>query len=129
MAGDASLAANRAVTKMFIDDDPSLIALTPNSRQKSNSGAYVTVPQSARRVQLFKLIYQAAKGEPDGTPDGEVAKQEVVIVGEYNAEIEQGDTFMWPPASGVNWVVTGIHPHNGYEVKADAVAYGKHKTP
>lgn len=129
MIGSATLAANRAATKLFIDDDPSIIALTPHSRQKSNSGAYMNAPGGHRPVQAFKLIYQSAKGEPDGTSDGAIAKQTVVIVGEHDADIEQGDTFIWPPASGVKWVVTGLHPHNGYEVKADAVAYGKHETP
>lgn len=129
LGGADSLAVNRVATRMFIEDDPSLITLTPQSRGKVASGAYDTVPGPPRPPQEFKLIYQAAKGEPDRTTDGSVAKQDVVIVGLHDAEIEHGDTFVWPPASGNKWVVTGIHPHNGYEVKADAVAYGKHHVP
>ena len=119
-----NLEMNREITRLFIADDPSLITLIPSSKEKTPSGGYREVQGEPKPIQMVKLIYQAAKGDADSTSDGAVRKHSVVIVGLYGANIEEGDTFEWPGNSGSKWVVTGIHPDNGYEVKADAIAYG-----
>lgn len=119
-----NLEVNREITRLFIADDPSLITLTPNSKEKAPSGGYREVKGEPKPIQMVKVIYQAAKGDADSTSDGAVRKHSVIIVGLYGANIEEGDTFEWPGNSGSKWVITGIHPDNGYEVKADAIAYG-----
>lgn len=119
-----NLEVNREITRLFIVDDPSLITLTPSSKEKAPSGGYREVKGEPKPIQMVKIIYQSAKGDADSTSDGAVRKHRVVIVGLYGANIEEGDTFEWPENSGSKWVVTGIHPDNGYEVKADAIAYG-----
>lgn len=120
----ASLAANQKATKFFIDDDPSTITLYPQERQKMPSGGYKEVVGPPKAPQNVKLIFQTAKGDTDSTSDGSVRKQDVVIVGLHDADISEGDFFYWPFGSPQKWVVTGVHPDNGYEVKADAIAYG-----
>lgn len=120
----ASYDANREVTRLFIVDDPSFIQLTPHTRGKTATGGYREVKGEPKPIQMVKIIYQAAKGDADSTSDGAVRKHSVIIVGLYGANIEEGDTFEWPENSGSKWVVTGIHPDNGYEVKADVIAYG-----
>lgn len=124
MDADATLAANREATRWFIESDPSVITLTPNGRVKSGNGAYKTQAGEPKPPQTVKIIFQDARGNAIGTSDGAVRKHEVVIVGNYDADIDEGDTFHWPPGDAKKWVVTGIHPDNGYEVKADAVVYG-----
>lgn len=120
----ASLAANRAATRWFIESDPSVVVFTPNERVRSPNGAYKTVQGDPKPPQTVKVIFQEARGEAERTSDGQVRKHDVVVVGEYDADIAEGDTFHWPLGDSKKWVVKGIHPHNGYEVKADVVAYG-----
>lgn len=121
---EASLAANRVATEWFIQSDPSIVVFTPNERVRSSSGAYRTVQGEPKPPQTVKVIFQEARGEAERTSDGQVRKHDVVIVGEYDADIDEGDTFHWPPGDSKKWVVKGIHPSNGYELKADVVAYG-----
>lgn len=120
----ATLAANRVATQLFIESDPSVIAFTPSERVRSQNGSYKVIQGEPKPPQTVKVIFQEARGEAERTSDGQVRKHDVVIVGEYDADIDEGDTFHWPPGESKKWVVKGIHPHNGYEVKADVVAYG-----
>lgn len=121
---EATLAANRVATHLFIESDPSVVVFTPNERVKSPSGAYKSVQGDPKPPQTIKVIFQEARGEAERTSDGQVRKHDVVIVGEYDADIDEGDTFHWPPGDSKKWVVKGVHPFNGYEVKADVVVYG-----
>lgn len=119
-----SLAVNQKLTGIFIEDDPSMIILVPHARVKTPSGSFKNQAGEPRSPQTVKIIYQESKGEADDTSDGAVRKQRIVIVGLHDADIDEGDTFYWPHGGNKKWVVTGIHPPNGYEVKADAVVYG-----
>lgn len=124
MSSLVEIEVNRHLTKLFVEDDPSFIALTPHHREKAASGGFREVSGPPKATQMVKLIFQETKGSPDETADGAIHKQTVVIVGLYNADIAAGDTFIWPPNSDDHWVISGIHPYNGYELKADAIAYG-----
>lgn len=120
----ASLAANRMATRMFIEDDEAVVTLIPHTRVQTPSGGFKESQGQPKEPQSVKLIYQVAKGEPDGTADGAVSRQSIVLVAAHDADVDQGDIFFWPPGSSYRMVVTGIHPKNGYELKADVVAYG-----
>lgn len=121
---EAILAANRQATEWFIKSDPSVIVLTPNDRVKTQNGAYKHEAKEPKPPQTVKIIYQDNRGHSVRNTDGDVRKNAVIIVGKYDADISEGDTFHWPPGDSKKWVVTGIHPDNGYEVKADAYVYG-----
>lgn len=120
----ATLAANRAATELFIQSDPSVIVLTPNKRVKTQSGAYRHEAQEPKPPQSVKIVYQDIRGHSMRNDDGDYRKNAVIIVAKYDADIDEGDIFHWPPGDSKKWVVTGIHPFNGYEIKADAYVYG-----
>lgn len=120
----ANLAANQVATELFIKSDPSVITLTPNKRVRTQNGSYRHEAGEPKPPQTVKIIFQDNRGHSEWNTDGEYRKNAVIIVAKHDADIDEGDTFHWPPGDLKKWVVTGIHPSNGYEVKADAYVYG-----
>lgn len=121
----AELAVNKQLTRIFIEDDPVTVQLIPHGRHKTASGAYKTVPGIPKPPQTVKLIYQG--GSADGiveTGDGALRKYDFVLLAEYDADVEIGDVFYEEGKPNQKWVVRGLQPFNGYEIKAGIVSYG-----
>lgn len=121
----AGLQANRAMTDIFIKTDPESITLIPVAHLvEQPGGGHKKVPGPARPTQTFKMIYPAGDGGGTvTTADGSVKRYDFILLGRHDAEVYVGDK--WTDGRGNSWVVTGLVPYNGYEVKATCTAYGE----
>lgn len=123
----SSLAVNQELTRIFIADDPTVIEFITHTRVKAPSGAYslVSDPLMARGPLTVKFVFQG--GTNDGitkTDDGAIRKYDFVVVAEHDADIRIDDVFFEAGKPLQKWVVKGLLPYNGYEVKAGIVSYG-----
>lgn len=119
--------ANRELTHWFIEQDPTTVTLIPQTKVKTAGGAFNLVPGVARAPQIVKLIFPS--GSSDGISsgqDGRVRKYDFILVGEWDAVVEIDDYF--EDSQGNFWIITGLVPYNGYEVKATMISYGGHPT-
>lgn len=119
-----ALVSLRDLTKWFIAQDPTEVVLTPYTKVENDNGSEEFVAGSPKDPQIVKIIFPS--GQSDGISpsiDGQNRKYDFVLVAEYNADIEIYD--QWMDDRGNEWVVTGLTPFNGYEVKAMCKSYGK----
>lgn len=116
---------NRDLTDWFIAQDPSDIALVPVEKVQLPTGGERRGALPPRPVQRVKMIYQGGSntGNEQNT-DGQVLKYDYVIVGSWDSTIKRGDFWEDPLNEGQFYVVEGITPYNGYEVKAGVKSYG-----
>lgn len=115
------LTLHRLGTQKFIDDDPTEIALIPNSEQVV-AGTKTFVPQPARPPQQFKVIWAGDNGIYRRIGDqGGARRFDFILVGEHDAEVAIGD--FWKVGSQ-EFRVEYIFPRNGYEVKAGGISHG-----
>ena len=108
---------NVRMTDWFIKVDPYPVVLIPMVTSKSPSGAIQSVPGPPRPQQIVRVI--STGGSDSGielTIDGQIRKYPIVVVGKWNATIKKGD--QWTDQHGATWMIDGITPFNGYEVKA-----------
>lgn len=120
------LDALRRQTHWFIENDPTPITLIPVQKVEAPGGAWNISELPPRPTQRFKMIFQS--GAADGvvqTADGTNRRFDFVLVGEWDATVHIGDIFVEPEYDDHKWVVQGLHPFNGYEIKAGVVSYGK----
>lgn len=121
---EANLQILRDSTKWFIEQDPTMLVLTPKSgsgASRGPGGGFIKAAGTPRQAQLLKLIWQGGEGSSSGE-GGKTSIYDYVIVGLHDALIEVGDTFK----IGTNlFVVESMAPDNGYEKKAFAVSHGK----
>lgn len=121
------LRVNRQLTHWFIMNDPYPVSLVPRERVRTPTGGFITDDLPPRPQQIVKMIYQM--GATNGvtiTSDGTNRRYDFIILGEWDSTIKVGDFWEQPDREGQFWVVTGLHPYNGYEVKAGVISYGGH---
>lgn len=115
----------RESTIWFIEQDPTTIQLTPNSKaSRGPGGGFVASAGTPRAPAQVKLI----SVEQDGVSSGEggVDRQfDYTIVAEHGVPVEINDTFYLGPNK---FVVLAVLPNNGYEVKAKAKQFSKSPT-
>lgn len=119
------LAELRRQTHWFIENDPTPISLVPVAKQAAPGGGWNVSPLAPRSTQRFKLIPQSTADGVVQTADGTSRRFDYILLGEWNAIVAIGDMFTEPEHSGQKWVVQGLLPYNGYEIKAGIVSYGK----
>lgn len=121
----AGLETNRLLTDVFIRMDPEFIVLIPIATHlEQPGGGHKKVAGPPRPAQTFKMIYPAGdSGGTVTTTDASLKKYDFILLGRHDAQVFIGDA--WQDAKGNSWVVTGLAPYNGYEVKATCVAYGE----
>lgn len=116
----------RRQTHWFIENDPTDIVLIPTERVRAPGGGFNMQQLDPRPSQRFKLIFQS--GIVDGVveaADGINRRYDFVLLGEWDATVHIGDQFTEPAYGDQKWVVQGLQPYNGYEVKAGVVSYGR----
>ena len=117
------LTINRRQTREFIAARPSAIVLTPRRRIKDGNGTKWQ-EEEPRPEQTLRLIEQgpsassAARGG-----DGVQRKTSYQLLGEWNAEMGQYDT--WIDSTGNRWEIDRLLPDNGYERRAMVRRYGE----
>lgn len=103
----------RINTKIFIDSDPVDILLTHHIRSRSDEGGFTTTPAVAASSQIFRLIPQQDVMSSVQTPDGVTLTPTYVLLGEWNCDMRQWDTF---EVNGVKFVIVSpIRPDSSLE--------------
>lgn len=115
----------RRQTHWFIEDDPTDIILVPQIRTQAPGGGFNMSDGAPRAVQTFKLIYQSGSDGVVQTTDGQNMRYDFILLGEWDATVQQGDVWAEPENENQKYVVQGLLPYNGYEVKAAVVSFGK----
>lgn len=120
------LAAQRRITKAFIDAHPVQVVLIPRVPTKTGTGTKL-VDQTPRSVQTVRLIDQSGGGGTTPgvitTLDGQQRKVEFQMLGTYDADFGLYD--YWLDSQGVRLEVAELLPANGYEQRAQVVRYGQ----
>lgn len=121
--GEVGLEIQRELTHWFIMQDPTSVQLIPRARVKGNNGSISMTDGTPRPPQIVKMIFTA--GSSDGivqSEGGQDRQYDFIVVGEWNSVIEMDD--YWIDPSGQKYVVSGVSPSNGYEVKANIKSFG-----
>lgn len=122
---DRAIAALRAGTVAFINQDPTVISLTPRVETKQASGASVWTDGTPREPQTFKLISQgftAHGAKRTVTLSGTERTIDYVLMGTWDAVVEVGDH--WTDDNGRRFTVISLDDGHGYELKANVEAHG-----
>jgi hypothetical protein len=126
------LAANRRLTKWFIEDDPHVIVLHRRTEVTLPGGGYGYNDGAARPAQTVKFVYKGSASSFAGaeglqvTSDGQEYRFDFTIVALHDADIEQGDWF--DDDKGQRWEIKSEIPSNDYERRFGVSAYGKQVT-
>jgi len=124
------LRMQRRNTLAFIEASPVAIALTPQTEQRTASGAVSMVDGSQRPVQRFRLIPMSHTERPQSSTSGagigsggSQRKYDLTLLGNWDALIAPND--YWVDANGQKYIVDAVIPYNGYEVKGLIMSYGR----
>lgn len=126
------LAANRRLTKRFIDDDPHVIVVHRRVRVGAPGGGFNMVDGPPRSPITVKFVYKGSASSFAGaeglqvTSDGQENRFDFTIVAEYDVDIEQGDWF--DDDKNQRWEIKSEIPSNDYERRFGVSAYGKKVT-
>lgn len=121
-AGTAELDTQRALTWVYIQNDPTLITLIPQSKVKQANGSVLMVPGSPRAPQTVKLIPQIDGQKPTVNVNGVERIADLMLMARHDAEIARDD--YWIGVDGRKYTVIEVAPGHGYEVKAMVEAHG-----
>lgn len=120
----AELRLQRANTAEFIRWNPSVLSLTPQSRTRTATGGFKTVSGLPREPQRFRIIDTSSATMPSMPPqrtiDGEERSTQFFLLGEWDCEMAQYDT--WADDYG-RWEITQLLPDNGYERRGVVVGH------
>lgn len=114
---------NRAATVAFIDVAPTTITLYPRTKDSDGTGGWRLVVGAAREPQVFSLLEPGNSGYdlPLVTVDGEQHAIDFMLLGTYDAIIEEDDVFT---VDGEKYIVATIMPFNGYERRGLVIKHG-----
>lgn len=126
--GDWELWIQRRNTLMFIDADPSEIALIPQQQTRLPSGGLHFTDLPARAVQTFRLIPMSHTEHPIASTTTSVSgsagvqrRHDFTLLGTWDSTMAIRDT--WEDEEGNRWVIDALVPYNSYERKALILKY------
>jgi hypothetical protein len=112
---------HRRLTIAFIQTAPAVIILTPRARVKQPAGGFAYQSMASRAAQTMRLV------EPSGLPilltgsDGVQRELEMILIGEWNADLERYDIFEY---GGRSYEVAQLYFPNGWESRAEVIRFG-----
>lgn len=116
MIAAAELAAQRLLTKAFIDADYIPIALVRQTRVPDGAGGY-TQTQTPVAAQRFRLVPQQDTAKEVQTADGRMVRPVYVLLGKYDCDMQRDDRFT---VGGHSYRVAQVEDKQ-YEVKGQVV--------
>jgi hypothetical protein len=108
----------RRLTTAFIQTQPVTIVLVPHTNVRTGAGGTKLVEGVPRSAQTMRLI---EPGEPDVIrleQDGQEERSIFELLGEWDAELAVGDTFVVDEAE---WTIIQTFFYNGYSRRAQVV--------
>lgn len=117
------LAVMRKQTSMFIKENPvDIVIQRGGTRTSDGAGGWVTSPGGAIPSQRVRLIPQQRGGALQSTNvDGERIQPEFVLIGEHDADVQTGDTFIM---GGREYDITYVRIDHDYETWGEVVFRG-----
>lgn len=116
------LTVMRKQTEQFIKENPTSITVNRNVRTSNGKGGYTIVP-TPQTPQTFRIIPQG-KGVASRNQDGESIAPEFVLIGRWDANVGDSDTF---ELGGRNYQVTyvrGAGLSTAYETWVEVIYSG-----
>lgn len=113
MIPEAEARVQRKITSAFIATDAATVNLVPIRRQDNGAGGWTRSFGTPRVPQVMRMIPTNFEGEQE-TLDGKRVSPTHVLMGEYNAEMERGDRFLF---KGSMYEVTYVQEKQDYQVK------------
>lgn len=111
------LEEQRRLTKVYIEYDPTMIALIPTVKTRTISAGFTESDGTPRAPQTFKRIAVGAfTAAPRVTIAGVERIVDYVLMGAYDSIVEPGD--YWIDGNGDRYNVIAIEAGHGYEKKA-----------
>lgn len=121
MKVQTELEAKREATDHFIQDNAISIPLTRHDRTRTPSGGYSDT-ERVLLAQDFRITgAPGLTGAESRVNIGEVTSYGVQIVGYWDADIQDGDTFI---LNGGRYKITFVYPERSYRTIADAIYQG-----
>ncbi len=117
----AELAAQRLLTKAFIDADVTNITLWRSEWADDGAGGDRRLDPAPLAPQRLRLQPRVDGGNPRTTADGEQAVPNYTLIGEHTADIKRWDTFT---VEGRRYEVAFVYQNRQYEVKAEVFFHG-----
>lgn len=116
---------NRQNTRYFIAARPSVIILTPQTREDTPSGGFKFVDGVPRLAQEMRII---EIGLNQAVPvltlqDGKQRDAEFLLLGNFDAIVEIDD--YWVADDGREWIIGDVIRSNDYEVRALVAERGR----
>lgn len=111
----AILAAQRRVTRGYIDADPTTVTLIPSTVTVLANGGKSQVDGIPRTPQRFKLIQVAFDARPTLTVDGVERIISYILLGTHDSTMEVWDH--WSGDDGSVYTIVALGEGFGYEKK------------
>lgn len=116
------LMAQRNLTKYFIAADPISLVLTRTPKVSDGAGGLKNGTPVALTAQTVRLIPLQDATQQRTTADGKQVLPQYMLMGEYNADIARGDTFV---IAGRRYEVVFVLQNKQYEVKSEVYYRGE----
>jgi hypothetical protein len=81
-------------TDRFIKDDPTTLVLTRNMRVSDGAGGYTTTPTDLD-PQVVKVVQTFPRATERRNQAGQVVTPSIYLVMYHDANVQNGDTFLW----------------------------------
>jgi hypothetical protein len=117
----SELDRQRDLTWRYIQTDPTLITLTPQTRVKQGNGSVKLVDGTPRVPQTFKLIPQIDGQKPTVNVNGVERIADLMLMARWDAQIARDDYWI---ADGKRYTVIELASGHGYEIKAMIESHG-----
>lgn len=105
----------RAVTAAYIATDPTEVIIRRPGKVSDGSGGFRINGESPLPPQTVRII-SAGTGSTRRTVDGEEEQPDIVLLGEWDADIQVDDVFMF---DGDDYQVQTVLADLGYETYAE----------
>jgi hypothetical protein len=116
------LEANRRNTAEFIRRDPArVVPVLSREDLVWDGGSFTRQNQRQVRGHAMALIASVQQLPERRTVEGQSLTPEFILLGEYGADILNGD---WFYIEGVKYEVVFVHPDRSYQTKAEVVYRG-----
>ena len=114
---ETEIAAQRRVTRRFIDADPIDVIFNRAERVENGAGGFLKQAPSTLAAQRVRLCLQATQGrlEEKQLLDGQMVEIDYHLVGDTDLDIERGDWFF---KDGLKHEVVWVATVGEYEIKA-----------
>lgn len=117
------LSVMRKQTEQFIKENPTSLVVNRNVRTPNGKGGYTTTP-TPQQAQTFRIIPQVRSGTASQGIDGSKIEPVFVLIGRWDANIGDNDTFTLGGRDYAVQHVRGAGLSTAYETWAEVIYHG-----